>query len=82
MATIDKNTVTAEQVFSEYILACYTPDDFRGMSEKLWYEILPEIEEYFVSMGRIFMFTDGDVPMLKTVVDKLFDDTFGKEGQE
>ena len=74
-----KNTVTVEDIFSEYILDCYTPDDFWGMSVELWVEILPEIAWHFTDEGREFTFTESDASMLKTSIDNMFAAKFGKE---
>lgn len=77
--TATEKIVTAEEIFSDYILNCYTPDDFRNMSIEMWAIILPEIEEYYTDIGRVFLFTEAEIPLLKSTIDTMFDAEFGKE---
>ena len=79
MTTTEKITAITETMFEDYILNCFSPDDFNDIPEELWSEILPEIEEHFTKKGLEFPFTEADVPVIKAVVDVLFQVKFEEE---
>jgi len=79
MTTTEKITAITKTVFEDYILNCFTPDDFNGMTVERWSEILPEIEEHFTEHGQEFPFTEADVPVIKAVVDIMFQVKFDEE---
>lgn len=82
MTTMQKTGIIVNLIFRDYVLNSFTPDDFFGMSEELWGEILPEIKEYAEEKGEEFPFTETNIPEIKAIVDALFADEFSTTENE
>lgn len=67
------------EMFSFYVMGCLDPREFYHMSNDQWLEILPQIEETYQHAERFFPFSKDDAETIRTVVDCLLEEKFGKD---